>query len=182
MSRFPELNKLRGQLLEIHGSADSGKTKAVIDYLRKEQKDNDVLVYYIDAGNQLKNKDLLDKDKTWFSFDIKTAENYFCLLKIAKNVDVVVIDDITFIADIWKSLNSLKEIAQKSGAVIILINQMRFVLNHLTGEFNEQPYRINAIERYCPYIYDMDTETMHNDCSLPQEDDFVKYLLNMSQA
>lgn len=182
MSRFPELNKLRGQLLEIHGSADSGKTKAVIDYLRKEQKNSGILVYYIDAGNQLKNKDLLDKDRTWFSFDIKTAEDYFCLLKIAKNVDVIVIDDVTFIADIWESLKDLKEIAQKSGTAIILINQMRFVLNHFTGEFNEQPYRINAVERYCSYIYDMDTETMHNDCPPPQEDDFVKYLLNMSQA
>ena len=131
MPRFPELNKLRGQLLEIHGSADSGKTKAVIDYLRKEQKNNDVLVYYIDVGNQLKNKNLLDKCKTWFSFDIKTPENYLCLLKIAKNVDVIVIDDITFIADIWKSLDNLKKIAQKSGAAIILINQMRFVLNHI---------------------------------------------------
>ena len=160
---FPSFHNMKGHITEVHGSPDAGKTKTVLSYIRTLQKENNVKVLYMDTTNKLQNAGeaaKLDPELTWFMFGT-TLGNCSSIECFAKNgIDLLVIDDIVcFNRKLWDIAKRLDRIARQDGLAIILINQLRNVMDHTTGEFVLKPYRFNTIEPYCHYVVDLDRQT-----------------------
>ena len=176
---IPDITQIRGMLVEIHGSPDVGKTKDVVNYINQMQKKYDILTYYVDVANDLKAfKGNIDTNKVWIAFDINSDNEIATMCKAAKVADLIVIDDITFYHEnVDWLLNKLNKLAYVYDTAIIVLNQMRFVLNHRTGEHEEKPYRYNRIQKYCSIAIDMDNQTFTKREEKTDLDDFADFLL-----
>ena len=179
---IPDIKKIKGKLIEMHGSPKADVTHKMVSYIREMQKAHCVLTCYYDIRGELA-KTIEEDDeileKIWIS---PSLAGNFALerLRCAANyTDIIVIDDVTYLdGDLWQFLASLRRIAEKYDTAIFLLNQRRFVKNHGTQEFEDLPYRCNIMKQYCSYAIDADTEeVLFLDFKEQKYDSFVEYLL-----
>ena len=167
--QIPRLNNLKGYVSEIHGSHNTGKTKFLLEYVLENQKlNNNFICAYIDTGTQLRNCSVLEKinkDKIWFIFLNRTILLSDTIIDIAKQTDLIIIDDFTNLnQNPWSLLKNLQKIAKKTNVTILLANQLRYVIFKCnnTIQTSYQPYRYNVIKSYCKYSIDLDTNEIIN--------------------
>jgi thymidine kinase len=177
---LPNIEVLKGHVTEVHGSPNSGKTKALLSYIRELQTRQEALAYFIDAASKLGTAATKEKN-IWFSFNINSSDELALMDIACKYLDIVVIDDATYIhGDLWRFMSNLKRVAQNRNVAIVVINQKRFVLNHKTGNYEYRPYRFNVMRRYCTYAWDVDTDEwmeLNPPNTTSHFDDFTKLLL-----
>ena len=160
---FPEIENFKGKVIEIHGSPDSGKTKAILRYIKHIQDSFNSTTFYLDADNALQNMgefSKLDHSRIWLTFSMNENVIYQ-IPSIMKNVDLFVLDNFTiYPKKPWRFLSELHNMAKKYKTAVILVNQCRCVLNHKTGKFEDKPYRYNIIQKYCDAAIDWDNQTI----------------------
>ncbi len=161
-----------GTLVEIHTSEDYPHTLSRY-FLHTPNK----LICYFDlSGGCYSDKE--DSGKVWYIFDAAVLDDIFCMAKLAKAFNVIVIDDITlYEGDIWKLLKRLAHMTKDYGLCVVVLNQRRNVLNHATGEYEDKPYRYNAIQRYCDCALDLTTGEVQEFKPQVEYDDFVQGLI-----
>lgn len=177
---IPDLKMAQGRLIEVHGSPDTDTTRIVADYIRRMQEKYDALTCYYDIRGELSTavQDPAFFDKVWVAPGISTEYEQERLIYAVSCADIIVIDDITYYSgDLWKFCRSLRQLARRYDAEIILVNQCRFGKDR-DGTFVTRPYRCKTIQRYCSYSVDADTGiTRFRDPMEEGYDDFIEYLL-----
>jgi len=177
---LPDINSLKGHVTEVHGSPNSGKTSGILSYIREMQTRQGALAYFIDAASKL-GEAAIKENNIWFSFDINNDHELALMDMACKYLDIVVIDDVTYVrGDLWYFMSNLKRIARHRNVAIIVINQKRFVMNHKTGDFEYKPYRVNVMRKYCTYALDVDTDEwmeLNTPDTESHFDEFTKLLL-----
>lgn len=178
---LPDLNIIRGKLVEFHGTPEADTTRLVAGYIQEMQTKYQALTFYCDIRNELSKtiKDASFYEKVWVTPFLSQALTEKAVVYAAQYVDIIVVDDITYLeGDLWRTLASLRNIARDYDTAIILLNQKRCIRDPKTQEFAEMPYCFNAVKQYCSYVVDADT----GECRLLDEkeygyDDFVEFLL-----
>ena len=178
---LPDLNIIRGKLVEFHGTPEADTTRLAAGYIREMQQKHQALTFYCDIRGEL-SKTVEDDsfyEKVWVTPFLSQVLTAKAIVYAAQYVDLIVIDDITYLeGDLWRILASLRNIARDYDAAILLLNQKRCIPDRETKEFIETPYRFNAIRQYCSYAVDADT----GGCQLLDGkehgyDDFIEFLL-----
>lgn len=155
-----DLSTLRGRLVEIHGSENINLSKHIAPQIAALQRNEQAIVYYIDAGAKLNLKDMpYDWNLLFTAFGLN--ENTLRSLEpAAEYVDVVVIDSLPYYeGNVWELLAQLRNIARSHNIAVIVVNEYRYVKNHRTGDFEYKPYRFNAVCRYASLAIDADVGT-----------------------
>lgn len=179
---IPDISELKGKLVEMHGSPDAETTKQMIAYIQEMQEKHDCLTCYYDIRGELSRaipEDSKFFEKVWVSPTLSGGILQEKLMHVAQYVDLIVIDDITYFeGDMWRLLSSLRKLAENTHTAIFLLNQRRFVKNHITQEYEDLPYRYNIIQKYCSHSIDADTgEVSLLESKESRYDSFVEFLL-----
>ena len=179
---IPDIESLRGKLVEMHGSPDAETTKQMAEYISDMQRQHDSLTcYYGSRGGLAKTvEDGKFFDQVWVVPTLSGGTAQESLMFATSYVDLVVIDDITYISEnLSRFFDSLRTLARKNKLCIFLLNQRRFVKNRVTGVFEDMPYRYDVVQKYCAMSIDADTkETVLLQKEELEYDSFVKFLLN----
>ena len=180
---IPDIEKLRGRLVEVHGSPEADITQKMAAYIRQMQQEHNILTCYYDIRGELSktmNEDDAFFEKVWVSPSLSGACSQEQLSYAANYTDLIVINDFTYLdGDVWQFLAWLRKVAVMHHVAIFLLNQKRFVKNHGTGEFEDLPYRYNVIQKYCSYVIDADTgKILLLESQEQKYDSFVEYLLH----
>lgn len=178
---IPDIDDIKGTLVEIHGSPDSGKTKSVLRYIKKMQDKHNILTCYVDAANSLKKYIAnIESDRVWMLFGLNSQDEIEAVYNSIRLTDLVVIDDITFCdADnVGQFIKQLDRSAHINNTAVIILNQKRFVLNYTSGQYEEKPYRYNKIGKYCSMVIDIDEGVFIKRDERLQIDSFAQYLVN----
>ena len=183
---IPDIDRLRGKLVEMHGSPDAELTKKMVAYVRHMQEHHKMLTCYYDIRGEL-SKSIEDNnffDRVWMIPTIAGGRAQESIMFAANYVDLIVIDDITYIDEnLYSFFNSLRTLAKENNICIFLLNQRRLVKNYETGEFIDMPYRYNIVQKYCSLSIDADTEELRIlDSESPEYDSFIQYLLDENAA
>jgi hypothetical protein len=166
-----------GKLIEMHGSEEA-PIQSIVHSLIKEEQACGNLICYVDGAGRTTSSDDIDLAKIWYVFNIEVLGIPAAISEMADRCDLLIIDDITFYqGDIWRAIESLSHIARRQNMCIIVINQRRNVLNHATREYEDRPYRLEAMKRYCNAIVDMDTGNIEKLDTEIEYDPFVQQLI-----
>lgn len=178
---IPDIENIKGKLVEFHGTPEADTTKLAALYIKDMQGKHETLTYYCDIRNELSKtiEDASFYEKVWVTQFLSRALTEKAVMYAAQYVDLIVIDDITYIdGDLWKFLSSMRSIARDTKTAVLLLNQKRCIIDSRTQEFVEMPYRFNAVKQYCSYAVDADTnECLPLDGKEPEYDDFIRFLL-----
>lgn len=180
---IPDIEDLRGSLVEIHADEGADLSKAMLDYIKDMQDEHEkILTCYYDVRGNLRREDAEQSvfDKIWMVPTLEGRAAQESLMFAMKNTDIVVIDDITYVdGDLRRFVGSLEKLTRKSKACVFLLNQKRFVRDRATGLFEEKPYRYDVIEKYCKLSADADTGKISLlQMEEPKYDSFVEYLIS----
>lgn len=166
-----------GKLVELHGSEEAPMQDTVRRLIKEEQSCGR-LVCYIDGAGRTAPSDDIDPAKIWYIFNIDVLGVPAAISEMADRCDMLIVDDITFYqGNVWRAVEMLSHIARRQDMCIVLINQRRNVLNHATKEYEDRPYRLEAMKRYCSAIADLDTGDIQEFGTEIEYDSFVQDLL-----
>ena len=109
---IPDIEDLRGSLVEIHADEGADLSKAMLDYIKDMQDEHEkILTCYYDVRGNLRREDAEQSvfDKIWMVPTLEGRAAQESLMFAMKNTDIVVIDDIPYVdGDLRRFVGSLE--------------------------------------------------------------------------
>lgn len=180
---MPPFQKLRGKLIEFHGSENMNLTDCALKWLHSALNSNEgIIAYYADLSNSI-SSELLSKNHIDVSRFI-VANNLYLSEEVLSSVDVVVLDDLTlFLGKANRILKEASDIARNYGLVFLVLNQKRNILNHKTGIFEEKAFYENYVLSYADIIVDLDKARIEREnLTSLKTDESVSFLENCQEG